>query len=105
MPEEPAFLAGEQERLLTLHGVGPLIGHVERVAAQVAVGGLRRRAKSFVSTTKLFEHALPLVEKTLLEVQERLLVHSFRLLGAGVGRWHRYSLYPGDGHLGRDPVE
>src|SRR5688572_32894801 len=37
VPEEPPFLAREQERLLALHGVGPLIGHVEGVRAQVAV--------------------------------------------------------------------
>ena len=33
VPEEPSFLAGEEERLLSLHGVGPLISHVERVCA------------------------------------------------------------------------
>src|SRR6185503_11716547 len=37
-PQEPAFLAGEQERLLALHGVRALVRHVERVRAQVAVG-------------------------------------------------------------------
>ena len=31
VPEEPPFLAREQERLLALHGVGALVGHVERV--------------------------------------------------------------------------
>ena len=42
VPEEPPFLAGEEERLLALHGVGALVGHVERVAAQVTVRVLRR---------------------------------------------------------------
>ena len=37
VPEEPTFLAREQERLLPLHRVGALVGHVERVRAQVAV--------------------------------------------------------------------
>src|SRR5687768_16001287 len=40
VPEEPPLLAREQEVLLPFHGIGALIGHVERVAAQVAVGGL-----------------------------------------------------------------
>src|SRR5690349_14739971 len=45
VPEEPSLLAREEERLLTLHGVRALIRHMERVAAQIAVSGLRRRAE------------------------------------------------------------
>src|SRR5215213_9891736 len=37
VPEEPALLAREEKRLLALHRVRALIGHVEGVAAQVAV--------------------------------------------------------------------
>src|SRR5215207_7620789 len=37
VPEEASLLAGEQERLLPLHGIRPLVGHVERVGAEVAV--------------------------------------------------------------------
>src|SRR5207247_249670 len=40
VPEVAALLRREQERLLLLHGVGALVGHVERVAREVAVGGL-----------------------------------------------------------------
>src|SRR3989442_12921218 len=40
VPQVAALLGGEQERLLALHGVGPLVRHVERVARQVAVGRL-----------------------------------------------------------------
>ena len=29
VPQESAFLAGEEERFLALHRVGPLVGHVE----------------------------------------------------------------------------
>src|SRR3989442_13283566 len=32
VPQVAALLGGEQERLLALHGVGPLVRHVERVA-------------------------------------------------------------------------
>src|SRR5918992_2416157 len=42
VPQEAAFLAGEEKCLLALHRVGALIGHVERVAAQVSIGRLRR---------------------------------------------------------------
>src|SRR5580698_2883206 len=42
MPQEPPFLAGEQERLLPLHGVRALVGHVERIRAQIAVRVLHR---------------------------------------------------------------
>src|SRR4051812_25807798 len=34
VPEEPSFLAREQERLFALHGVGALIRHMERIGAQ-----------------------------------------------------------------------
>src|SRR5919109_1364862 len=43
MPEIASLLRCEEERLLALHRVGPLIGHVERVARQVAVGRLKAR--------------------------------------------------------------
>src|SRR5690606_29840654 len=41
MPEIAAFLRGEQELLLPLHRVGALIGHMERVRRQIAVGRLQ----------------------------------------------------------------
>src|ERR1039458_3374265 len=37
VPEEASLLAREEKRLLALHGVGALVGHVERVRRQVAV--------------------------------------------------------------------
>src|SRR5882672_12298024 len=37
VPEVAALLRGEQERFLALHRVGALVGHMERVARQVAV--------------------------------------------------------------------
>src|SRR5437762_369134 len=48
MPEEAAFLAGEEERLFALHRVRALIGHVEGVCAQIAIGALRRRSEGLV---------------------------------------------------------
>src|SRR5687767_7101591 len=43
VPQVAAFLRREQERLLALHRVGALVGHVERIAREVAVGGLEAR--------------------------------------------------------------
>src|SRR5205809_1553705 len=40
MPEETSLLACKEKRLFALHRVRALIGHVERVGAQVAVGCL-----------------------------------------------------------------
>src|SRR5690348_6360360 len=85
MPEEPSFLAREKECLLALHRIRALIGHMERIAAQIAVRRLRRRAERFVRSTKLLEHALSFVQQPLLEVLKRLLIHSFGLFRA-VGR-------------------
>src|SRR3954470_13534909 len=48
VPEETSFLAGEEKRLLALHRVGALIGHVKGVCAQIAVRALRRRSESLV---------------------------------------------------------
>src|SRR5262245_36502893 len=48
VPEVAAFLRREQERLLALHRVSPLVGHVERVARQVAVGRLQARVERLV---------------------------------------------------------
>src|SRR5688500_6675478 len=81
VPEEPSLLAREEERLLPLHGVRALIGHVERVRAQVAVRRLRRRPEGLVVVPELLEHALALLEQPLLEVLQLLLRHSLRLLG------------------------
>src|SRR5687767_756841 len=82
VPEETPFLGSEQEGLLALHGIGALIGHVERIGAQVAVGRLRRRIERLAVVAKLLEHALALLEQPLLEVRQHLLAHRFGLLRA-----------------------
>src|SRR4051812_9207438 len=56
VPEEPSLLAGEEECLLALHGVRPLVRHVERVAAQVTVRALHRVAECLVGAAELLEH-------------------------------------------------
>src|SRR4051812_26534593 len=76
MPEKPSFLAGEQERLLALHGVGALVGHVERVGTQIAIGALGRGSERLVVVAELLEHALPFFEQALLEMLKALLRHS-----------------------------
>ena len=69
MPEEPAFLAREQERLFALHRVRALIGHVERVRAQVTVRRLRRGPERLVIVTKLLQHSAALFEQALLPTE------------------------------------
>src|SRR5687768_5122344 len=57
VPEVASFLRREQELLLALHRVGPLVGHVERVAREVAVRGLQARVERFAVVTELLDHA------------------------------------------------
>jgi hypothetical protein len=83
VPEKAAFLRREEERLLALHRVRSLIGHVERVRAQVAVRRLRGGAERLAVVSQLLQDTLPLLEQALLEVRERLLGHGLRLLRAG----------------------
>src|ERR1044071_8393431 len=83
MPEETSFLTREQERFLTLHCVGTLACHVERVRAQVCVGTLGCRAERHLVVAKLLENTLPLLEQPLLEMLEIFLGHRLLLLGGG----------------------
>jgi len=81
VPEKAPFFAREQEGLLALHCVGALIGHVERVGAQVPVVGLRS-AKRLVGSAELFQRSTTFVAEAFFEVVQRLLVH----FGPRVGR-------------------
>ncbi len=76
VPEVAALLRGEEELLLPLHGVGALIGHVERVGRQVAVGRLERRVERLVVIAELLHDAGPLLQEPLLQMRQLLLVHS-----------------------------
>ena len=80
MPQEATFLTREKKCLLALHGIRTLIGHVERVRAQIPVRSLRRGSESFVVVTKLLQNALPLLEQALLKMLKTLLRHCFWLL-------------------------
>ena len=82
VPEETTFLAGEQERLFTLHGIRSLIRHMERVRTQVSVSRLRRGAEYIFVVPELLQRTTPLVQQPLLEVLEVFLRHRLRLLGA-----------------------
>src|SRR5687768_14170055 len=88
VPEEPSLLAREEKRLLPLHGVRALVGHVEGIRAEVPVRRLRRCAEGLAVVAKLLQDALALLEQPLLEVGERLLVHRLGLLRTG-WRCHR----------------
>src|SRR4051812_1781030 len=83
MPEETTFLAREKKRLLALHRVGALIGHVEGVCAKVTIRALRSRPKSLVVVPKLLQDALSLLEQALLEVLQAFLRHCLWLFAAG----------------------
>ena len=76
VPEVAAFLRGEEKLLLPLHGVGALIGHVERVGREVAVGRLQRRVEGLVVVAQLLHDAGPLLEQALLQMCQLFLVHS-----------------------------
>src|SRR5204863_4436922 len=62
--------------LLALHRVGALIGHVEGVAREVAVGRLQTRVEGLVVVAELLHHPGALLVETLLEVGELLLVQT-----------------------------
>src|SRR2546430_14697639 len=66
VPEVAPFLRGEQERLLALHGVGALIGHVERVAREVAVGRLQARVERLIVVARSEEHTSELQSQSNL---------------------------------------
>src|SRR5215467_2593150 len=48
VPEVASFLRREQERLFALHGIRALIGHVEGVAREIAIGALEARVEGLV---------------------------------------------------------
>src|SRR5688500_4891254 len=81
VPEEAPLLAREEERLLALHRVRALVGHVEGVAAQLTGRALRRGPEGLVVVTELLEHAAALLLEALLEVRELLLRERLELLG------------------------
>src|SRR6266705_702242 len=76
VPQVPPFLRREQELLLALHRVGALIGHVERIAGEVAVRSLQARVERLAVVAQLLDHARPLFEQSLLEVGQLLLVQA-----------------------------
>src|SRR5665647_390098 len=83
VPEKTPFLAGEEKCLLSLHRIGALICHVERIGAQVSVGALLSRSELFVVMTELLQDPLALFHKPFLEMIEILFRHCLRLLGGG----------------------
>src|SRR5690606_8087901 len=73
--EVAALLAGEQERLLPLHGVGPLIGHVEGIAGQVRVRAVPGELGLFLEAPEGAKGTLPFAEEATLEVFDLSPVH------------------------------
>src|SRR3954468_12391056 len=69
VPQEAAFLARHEEHLFALHGVGALVGHVERIRALVPVLVLH----ALVGPAELLQHTLALVQQPLLEILQLLL--------------------------------
>ena len=81
--QQPAFLAGKQERLLTLHRVSPLIRHVKTVGRQVTVLSLERVGEGLVELSQLLDYLLTLIHEALLEVRLGLRKVAFELRREG----------------------
>src|SRR2546423_4239747 len=80
VPQEPSLLACKEEGLFALERVGALIGHVERVGAQITVGALGRRPECLVVVPQLLEYAFPLLKKSLLKMLKAFFRHRLRFL-------------------------
>src|SRR6266478_1068657 len=92
VPEVAPLLRGEQERLLALHGVGALIGHMKRVAREVPIGRLQARVEGLVVIAELLHHP-----GALLEVGQLFLIQAAlgRLgFGFGLGFRRHYRVPP-----------
>src|SRR5713101_2182864 len=85
------FLRGKKERLLPLHRVGALIGHVERIARQVAIGCLETRVERLAVVAQLLDHPRALFEEPLLKMAQLLFVEPLAL---GLRGFRRHYLAP-----------
>src|SRR5262249_4403885 len=92
VPEIAPLLRREQKRLLALHRVGALIGHVEGVAREVAVGGLQARVERFAVMAQLLDDAGALFQQPLLEMGQLLFVQAG--FGLQPGRLSRHYRVP-----------
>src|SRR5882762_4427609 len=95
VPEVPALLRREQERLLPLHRIGALVGHMEGVTREVAVGGLQARVERFAVMSQLLHHPGALLEQSLLEVAQLLLAEAALdlRLDFHLGRFRRHFIW------------
>src|SRR5512143_1838831 len=75
VPEEAPLLRRHEERLLALHGVGALLGHVEGVRRQVAVGRRKGRVEALAVVAELLDRPRAFLQEPLLEMRELFLVH------------------------------
>src|SRR5690242_4000455 len=89
VPQVAALLRREQERLLALHGIGPLVRHVEGIAREVSVRCLEARVEGLVVVAQLLHHAGTLLHQALLQMGELLLVEAFGRFGFGFRRHYR----------------
>src|SRR5687767_6885266 len=93
VPEETPLLPRAEERLLALHGVRAVVGHVEREAADAAIRLRLGRAEQLGVPPELAHRAPPLLEQAPLEVGERR--RAVARLGCArgardsLGSWHR----------------
>src|SRR5690242_15179530 len=89
VPEVAALLRSEQERLLALHGIRALIGHVEGVAREVAVGRLQARVEGLIVVAELLHYSSALLQQPLFQVGELLLIEALGRFGFGFRRHYR----------------
>src|SRR3989442_7942855 len=93
VPEVAPFLRREQKRLLALHRVGALIGHVEGIAREIAVGGLEARVERFAIVAQLLDDAGALFEQPLLKMGQLLFIEA-TTLGLHLRRLSRHYRVP-----------
>src|SRR5689334_12123262 len=90
VPEVAPLLRREEERLLALHSIGALIGHMERIAGQVAVGRLQARVEGFAVVAELLHHARALLVQPFLQVLELFLAQALGRLRLRLGAFGRF---------------
>ncbi|OLC08697.1 MAG: hypothetical protein AUH41_07565 [Gemmatimonadetes bacterium 13_1_40CM_66_11] len=93
VPEVPSLLRREQKRFLALHRVGALIGHVEGVAREIAIGRLEARIERLAVVAQLLDDAGALFEQSLLEMGQLLFIEA-TTLGLHLRRLSRHYRVP-----------
>src|SRR5260370_28324533 len=74
---------------MALHGVVPVVRHVERIAREIPVGRLQARVEGLAVVAELLHHAGALLLESLLKVGQLLLAEPLGRLRLGFRRHYR----------------